>query len=202
MSDLQLGEFIYEQPAFPDVEYTFKHALTQEVAYNSVLVERRQLLHERAGQALEAMFAEQLDDHLSELANHYSRSDNVAKAVEYLRLAAEQAVEQSAYSEAAADLKAAIAIVGGLPEGPDRLGSSLRCISPRARLPRCYMESVRTSGSVPSSGCARLVSGSGTRLRCFAGRSFFRLFILRGESLYAPGKYAAGISSWLSSLVW
>jgi class 3 adenylate cyclase/tetratricopeptide (TPR) repeat protein len=121
LSDLQLGEFIYEQPAFPDVEYTFKHALTQEVAYNSVLVERRKLLHERAGQALEAMFAEQLDDHLSELAHHYSRSNNVAKAVEYLRLAAEQAVERSAYSEAAADLKVAIALVSGLPEGPDRL---------------------------------------------------------------------------------
>src|SRR3984893_12359903 len=121
LSDLQLGEFIYEQPAFPDVEYTFKHALTQEVAYNSVLVERRKLLHERAGQALEAMFAEQLDDHLSELASHYRRSDNVAKAVEYLRLAAEQAVERSAYAEAAADLKAAITLVGALPEGPDRL---------------------------------------------------------------------------------
>jgi class 3 adenylate cyclase/tetratricopeptide (TPR) repeat protein len=121
LSDLQLGEFIYEQPAFPDVEYTFKHALTQEVAYNSVLVERRKLLHERAGQALESMFAEQLEDHLSELAHHYSRSNNVAKAVEYLRLAADQAVERSAYSEAAADLKAAISLVGGLPEGTDRL---------------------------------------------------------------------------------
>jgi len=41
LSELQLGEFIYEQPAFPDIEYTFKHALTQEVAYNSVLSERR-----------------------------------------------------------------------------------------------------------------------------------------------------------------
>ena len=49
LADLQLAEFIYEQPAFGDVEYTFKHALTQEVAYNSVLTERRKLLHERAG---------------------------------------------------------------------------------------------------------------------------------------------------------
>jgi predicted ATPase len=70
LTDLQLGEFIYEQPAFPDIEYTFKHALTQEVAYNSLLAERRKLLHERAGAALEAMFAEQLEDHLSELAHH------------------------------------------------------------------------------------------------------------------------------------
>jgi predicted ATPase len=48
---LQSGEFVYEQPAFPDPEYVFKHALTQEVAYNSVLIERRKLLHERAGAA-------------------------------------------------------------------------------------------------------------------------------------------------------
>src|SRR5262249_21831969 len=74
-----------------------------------------------AGAALETMFAEQLEDHLNELAHHYSRSDNVAKAVEYLRRASKQAVERSAYSEAAADLKAALALVGRLPQGNDRL---------------------------------------------------------------------------------
>ena len=71
--NLQAGEFVYEQPALTDVEYVFKHALTQEVAYSSLLNERRKLLHERTGQAVESMFAEQLDDHLDELARHYSR---------------------------------------------------------------------------------------------------------------------------------
>ena len=56
LNDLQLGEFIYEQPAIGDTEYIFKHALTQEVAYNSVLVERRQQLHERTGAALERLY--------------------------------------------------------------------------------------------------------------------------------------------------
>jgi tetratricopeptide (TPR) repeat protein len=121
LSDLQLGEFINEQPSFPDVEYTFKHALTQEVAYNSVLVERRRLLHRRTGAAIESLYRGRLEDHYANLARHYRHSDDVAKAVEYLRLASEQAVERSAYSEAAADLKAAIALVGGLPEGTDRL---------------------------------------------------------------------------------
>ena len=59
LGDLQLGEFIYEQPALPDVEYTFKHALTHEVAYGSVLNERRKPLHERTAQALESLFADQ-----------------------------------------------------------------------------------------------------------------------------------------------
>ena len=58
LDDLQLGEFIYEQPAVGDAEYTFKHALTQEVAYNSVLIERRKHLHERIGAALETLYAE------------------------------------------------------------------------------------------------------------------------------------------------
>jgi hypothetical protein len=84
LAELQLTEFIYEQPATGDIEYTFKHALTQEVAYNSLLGERRKLLHDRAGEALESMFAEQLDDHLGDLAHQYSRSDNLTKAVEYL----------------------------------------------------------------------------------------------------------------------
>src|SRR6202158_5986911 len=72
LTELRAAEFIYEQPAAGGVEYVFKHALTQEVAYNSLLIERRKQLHERAGQALESIFAGQLDDHLGQLAHHYS----------------------------------------------------------------------------------------------------------------------------------
>jgi predicted ATPase len=93
---LQAGEFIYEQLAADEMEYVFKHALTQEEAYSALLVERRKLLHERAGVALESMFAGQLDDHLEELARHYSRTDNVRKAIEYLRRAGEQAIQRTA----------------------------------------------------------------------------------------------------------
>jgi predicted ATPase len=62
LASLQSSEFIYEQPAFPDIEYAFKHVLTQEVAYNSVLSERRKLLHERAGVAIETINAGRLED--------------------------------------------------------------------------------------------------------------------------------------------
>src|SRR5713226_196508 len=64
LGDLQAGEFIYEQPTTSDIEYVFKHALTQEVAYNSLLIERRRLLHERAGEEIERLFRERLGDHL------------------------------------------------------------------------------------------------------------------------------------------
>ena len=120
LSELQLGEFIYEQPATGDIEYTFKHALTQEVAYNSVLIERRKLLHERAGQAMESIFAGQLDDHLDELARHYSRSGNLRKAVEYLRLAAHQAAQRSSYPESIAYVNSALEILAGLPQSEQR----------------------------------------------------------------------------------
>src|SRR5260221_7742865 len=68
LASLQHKEFLYEQPAFPEVEYIFKHALTQEVAYNSVLVERRKALHEQTAQTIETLYREQLDEHYSDLA--------------------------------------------------------------------------------------------------------------------------------------
>jgi predicted ATPase len=63
LAALQRKEFLYEQPAFPEVEYIFKHALTQEVAYNSVLHERRKALHEQTARALEDLYSANLDEH-------------------------------------------------------------------------------------------------------------------------------------------
>ena len=120
LSALQLSEFIYEQPGFTDVAYSFKHALTQEVAYNSVLSERRRRLHERAGEAIEILFAIRLDDHIAELAHHYSRSTNAAKALTYLKSAGELAVRRSANGEAAVVFNSALQILERLPETPER----------------------------------------------------------------------------------
>src|SRR5262249_22386837 len=63
LSVLQRKEFLYEQPAFPEAEYSFKHALTQEVAYGTVLQERRKILHERTAQAIEVLYRTTLDEH-------------------------------------------------------------------------------------------------------------------------------------------
>jgi tetratricopeptide (TPR) repeat protein len=120
LSELQLGEFIYEQPATGDIEYIFKHALTLEVAYNSVLVQRRRQMHERAAEALEALFTQRLEDHLAELAHHYGRSGNVPKAVQYLGRAGQRAARQVAHSEAVAYFTRALELLRQLPEGTDR----------------------------------------------------------------------------------
>src|SRR5258708_6164904 len=95
VDDLQAAEFIYEQASSGELEYTFKHALTQQVAYQSVLIERRKVLHERTAVAIETIHAAQLDDHLAELAYHYGRSANLAKAVDFLWRAANQASQRS-----------------------------------------------------------------------------------------------------------
>ena len=121
LANLRLGDFIYEQPALADVDYAFKHALTHEVAYNSVLIERRKQLHERAGQALESMFVEHLEEHLVELAHHYSHSDNVGKAVEYLGRAGVQAIRRSALADAIASLVSAIDLLQKPPASPENI---------------------------------------------------------------------------------
>ena len=86
LADLQAAEFIYEQPAFPDVEYIFKHALTQEVAYNSLLHRATQGPARTHCASNRRSLSRSLDDHYSELAHHYSRSGNTQKAVDYLQL--------------------------------------------------------------------------------------------------------------------
>ena len=121
LGDLQLGEFIYEQPALPDVEYTFKHALTHEVAYGSVLNERRKPLHERTAQALESLFAGKLDDHLQDLARHYSRSGNTIKAIHYLQMAGEQAARRCAHEEATGLFNSALEMLAREPDGHERM---------------------------------------------------------------------------------
>ena len=125
LASLQHKEFLYEQPAFPEVEYIFKHALTQEVAYNTVLQEQRKVLHERTAQALETLYATSLDEHYSDFAHHYSRSGNTEKAIEYLQMAGEQAVQRSAYAEAINHLTTALELLKTLPDTPERTKQEL-----------------------------------------------------------------------------
>jgi len=131
LGDLQLGEFIYEQPAIGDTQYIFKHALTQEVSHNSVLLERRRQLHERIGGAIETVFAENLQDHVPELAHHYSRSANSPKAFESLHRAGERAITPA---EAEAYFTAALEVIGTMPHSPERDARELRLRSSFAPL--------------------------------------------------------------------
>jgi class 3 adenylate cyclase/tetratricopeptide (TPR) repeat protein len=120
LNDLQLAEFLYERPAAGAVEYIFKHALTHEVAYGSLLMERRRRLHERAGAAIESLFAGNLDDHVTELAHHFTQSGNPSKAAQYLMLAGKQALERSAFAESQAQLQKGLEWVKRVPDDLER----------------------------------------------------------------------------------
>jgi tetratricopeptide (TPR) repeat protein len=134
LNDLQVGEFIYEQPATGGIEYIFKHALTQEVAYNSVLVERRRQLHERTASALEMLHASSVEEHLAEIAHHYVRSANPGKAVEYLARAGRQALNRSAYAEAQAQLQQGVEWIKKLPASTDRDARELELLGTLAKV--------------------------------------------------------------------
>lgn len=125
LAELRRAEFIYEQPTSSDLRYFFKHALTQEVAYGSLLSERRAKLHERVGNAIEECFAGSLEDHLTDLAHHYSLSTNKQKAIHYLKLAGEHASQQSANREAVTFLRRALGVLNTLERGSQRDAAEL-----------------------------------------------------------------------------
>ncbi|MBV8771964.1 MAG: AAA family ATPase [Deltaproteobacteria bacterium] len=120
LDDLQTGDFIYEQPAIGELEYAFKHALTQEVAYGSLLVDRRRTLHKKVAAAIETVYQEQVDQHVSELAHHYQQGGDVEKAVHCLKRAAEQIAQRSAVAEAHGQLNDAITLLRTLPPSQAR----------------------------------------------------------------------------------
>jgi class 3 adenylate cyclase/tetratricopeptide (TPR) repeat protein len=125
LAELQSSEFIFEWPATEGVEYTFKHPLTQEVAYNSLIAERRKILHERIGDAMVALHVANLDDHLSEIARHYRSSANDRKALDYLRRAGARAVRRSAHQEAMELLDSAMQLALRIPDEKARAASEL-----------------------------------------------------------------------------
>jgi class 3 adenylate cyclase/tetratricopeptide (TPR) repeat protein len=120
LAELRSAEFIFEQQAANDPVYFFKHALTQEVTYQSVLLEKRKLIHEHIGEALEDLYGSNLTQHITALAHHYSRSRNSRKAINYLTLAGEQAAARSAFYEATAQLNSAIRLLPSLPDEAER----------------------------------------------------------------------------------
>jgi predicted ATPase len=116
LARLQAAEFLYETRLFPELEYTFKHALTHEVAYGGLLQDRRRALHADVLNAMERLFADRLGEQVERLAHHALRGELQEKAVGYLRQAGLKAAARSALPEALASLEQALAVVATLPE--------------------------------------------------------------------------------------
>jgi class 3 adenylate cyclase/tetratricopeptide (TPR) repeat protein len=114
--NLQGLEFIYEKRLFPELEYIFKHALIQEVAYNTLLLKRRKEIHEKIGRAIEEIYPDRLEEFYEMLGYHYSRSDNLDKACQYLKLSGNKAMRAYSNLEAFHFYKDAIDILKQKPE--------------------------------------------------------------------------------------
>ena len=116
VGQLQAAEFLYETSLFPEQAYTFKHALTHEVAYNSLLQERRRVLHTRIVEAIAGLSADRLTEQVERLVHHAVRGEVWDKALAYCRQAGAKAAARSAYREAVAYFEQALTALQHLPE--------------------------------------------------------------------------------------
>jgi predicted ATPase len=119
--DLKRLEFLYERARGEEPVYIFKHALTQDVTYDSLLTTRRQALHAAAGRALERLYPDWLMERSEELAHHYTKAGIAERAVHYWHYAGQKAIERSAYVEAIAHLRQGLALLQTLPETLERV---------------------------------------------------------------------------------
>jgi class 3 adenylate cyclase/tetratricopeptide (TPR) repeat protein len=125
LSLLQAAEFLYETRLFPDPEYTFKHALTHDVVYGTLLQERRRTLHGQIVGAIEASYPDRLGEHVERLAHHALRGERWEQAVRYLRPAGAKALARSANWEAVAYFEQALQALEHLAESRETLEQAI-----------------------------------------------------------------------------
>jgi len=119
LDHLQAGDFIHESQLFPDVEYSFKHALTHDVAYGSLLHDRRRALHAQIADVMEWSCGDRLCEQIDRIAYHAIHGEQWEKALDYSRQAAARAAERSAHQEAAASLEQALVVLQHLADHRD-----------------------------------------------------------------------------------
>jgi tetratricopeptide (TPR) repeat protein len=125
LAHLQAAEFLYETQLFPDLQYTFKHALTHDVAYRSLLRGWRRSLHTRIVTAIEHLHPDHLRDHVDQLAHHAFRGEVWVKAVTYHRQAGAKAFARSANREAVGHFEQALRALTHIPETREKLEQAI-----------------------------------------------------------------------------
>ena len=138
LAHLQAAEFLYEASLFPDLEYTFKHALTHEVAYGGILHERRRVLHARIVEIIEALHGDRLAEHLERVAHHALRGEAWEKAARYASEAGQKAAARQAHREAVASFEQGLTALASPPKpsaARPKPPRSSRGPQPRSRLP-------------------------------------------------------------------
>jgi class 3 adenylate cyclase/tetratricopeptide (TPR) repeat protein len=125
LSDLQAAEFLYATQLYPDLQYSFKHALTHDVAYAGLRSERRCKIHQRVVHAIESQYAGRIGEQVERLADHALRGQLPDKAVTYLRQAGTKAADREAYPEAVVLFERALEALAQLPESMDTLQKAI-----------------------------------------------------------------------------
>ena len=120
LSNLQAAEFLFETNLFPERIYTFKHALTQNVAYQSLLVSTRRQIHERIARILEKQFSETIESQPELLAYHYTEAGCNKEAAEHWHRAGKRSSDRSAYNDAISHYKKSLELIQLLPDTDDR----------------------------------------------------------------------------------
>jgi predicted ATPase/class 3 adenylate cyclase len=122
---LQREEMIRERARMPELEYIFKHELTRQAAYNSLLKKARRTFHGEVAEALERLFPDRIEEQVELLAYHWHGAGVLGKAVPYMLQAGEKAARQSAYQEAVAHYTSALELLGSMPESVERAQQEL-----------------------------------------------------------------------------
>jgi class 3 adenylate cyclase len=206
--NLQGLEFIYEKSLFPELEYIFKHALTQEVAYNSLLHKKRKKIHQRIGNAIEEIYAERLEEFFEMLAYHFEQGEVWEKALEYTLEAAERARNLYAQPEAISHYWQALELLEHLPRTVERGRTHIDVVLRLIRLwitsgaggkkgLRHIDEAIRTANDLGDAGCmARLesfkgyISGDeGLLTRAIARAETSGDAVARGDTAHYYGSY-------------
>jgi predicted ATPase/class 3 adenylate cyclase len=128
LSALKNSELLYERGVYPQSTYVFKHALTQEVAYNSLLVKKRKQIHKEIGTAIEDLYQDRREEHYELLAYHYIRSDEVGKALNFLEFANQKASTLGAMEQAKASFHQALELLEGFPPSEENQQRSISLI--------------------------------------------------------------------------
>jgi tetratricopeptide (TPR) repeat protein len=177
LSHLQAAEFLYETRLFPDLEYSFKHALTHEVTYGGLLQERRRTMHARIVEAIEQLSGERLPEQVERLAHHALQAERWDKALVYARQAGAKAAGRWALRGARTHLEGALTAIGHLPEDRETIEQAIdvrielrNAIYPLGELSRGldYLTEAMTLaerlGDAPRSGRIALLLAQGNRM--------------------------------------
>jgi DNA-binding NtrC family response regulator/tetratricopeptide (TPR) repeat protein len=198
---LRGSEFLYETRLVPELEYTFKHALSHEVAEGELLPERRRGLHARVVDAIETLHRDRLGEQIERLAHHAHEGDLREKAVDYLQQAGRKAAARSALPEAQGWFERALDVLKALPESPSTLEQAfeirlgLRPVLSQLGEVRQMLERLREAETL-----AEVLNDDARRGRILAFMTTTHSLLDELDEAHASGTRALGIAARLGDL--